>query len=153
MHASVVYDTNYGNTRTVAQLIAKEWGNSTTVVSVSDLTTHMLEGVDVLVVGSPIIGWQPSERMQAFLDSLTPGSLAGVRAAAFDTRVKFFIHGDAAGKISDALGAAGATIFAHPQGFLVDGATGPLAAGESRRAVAWAAFIGAELRASLARSA
>lgn len=148
MRALVVYDTNYGNTRVIAEVIATELGQGTTTLSVADLTEASLDGVDVLVVGSPINGWRPTEKMQAFLRSLTPGSLAGVRAAAFDTRIKLFIHGDAAAKISAALHAAGATIVAKPQGFVVEGTEGPLAPGQTGKAGAWAAFIGAELRAS-----
>jgi flavodoxin len=148
MHALVVYDTNYGNTRVVAEVIATELGHGTSTLNVADLTEASLAGVDVLVVGSPINGWRPTEAMQAFLRSLAPGSLAGVRAAAFDTRIQLFIHGDAAAKISAALHAAGATIVAKPQGFVVEGTEGPLAAGQTGKAGAWAAFIGAELRAS-----
>lgn len=148
MHARVVYDTNYGNTRTVAEVIAAELGEDTTILSVTDLTEASLDGVDVLVVGSPINGWRPTERMQEFLRGLGPGSLTGVRAAAFDTRVRLFIHGDAAGKISHALQSAGATIVAKPQGFVVQGTEGPLAPGETGKAGAWAAFIGSALRAS-----
>jgi len=148
MRALVVYDTNYGNTRVIAEVIATELGHGTTTLSVADLTEASLDGVDVLVVGSPINGWRPTEKMQAFLRTLTPGALAGVRAAAFDTRIKLFIHGDAAAKISAALHAAGATIVAKPQGFVVEGTEGPLAPGQTGKAGAWAAFIGAELRAS-----
>lgn len=148
MHALVVYDTNYGNTRTIAEVIATELGRGTRTLNVTDLTDTSLDGIDVLVVGCPINGWKPTERMRAFLRTLTPGSLAGVRAAAFDTRIKLFLHGDAAGKISHALHAAGASIVAKPHGFVVVGTEGPLAPGETGKAGAWAAFIGAELRAS-----
>ena len=75
MHALVVYDTNYGSTRTIAEVIATELGQGTTTLSVSDITETSLDGVDVLVVGSPINGWKPTERMRRFLNSLTPGSL------------------------------------------------------------------------------
>jgi flavodoxin len=148
MRARVVYDTNYGNTRTVAEVIARELGRDAAALSVSDITDESLTGVDLLVVGCPINGWRPTEKMQEFLRGVAPGSLTGVRAAAFDTRVKLFIHGDAAAKISQALQAAGATIVAKPQGFIVQGTEGPLAPGQTDKAGAWAAFIGAELRAS-----
>jgi flavodoxin len=148
MRARVVYDTNYGNTRTVAEVIARELGREAAILNVADVTDESLTGVDVLVVGCPINGWRPTEKMQEFLRGLLPGSLTGVRAAAFDTRVKLFIHGDAAAKISQALQAAGATIVAKPQGFIVQGTEGPLAPGQADKAGAWAAFIGAELRAT-----
>ena len=148
MRARVVYDTNYGNTRTIAEVIARELGKDAIALNVADVTDTSLAGVDVLVVGCPINGWRPTAAMQEFLGRLAPGSLEGVRAAAFDTRIKLFIHGDAAGKISQALQRAGATIVAKPQGFIVEGTEGPLAPGQTGKAGAWAAFIGAELRAS-----
>ena len=148
MRARVVYDTNFGNTRTIAEVIASELGRDAATLNVADVTEESLRGVDVLVVGSPINGWRPTEKIQQFLRTLPPGSLTGVRAAAFDTRIKMFLHGDAAGKISHALHSAGATIVAKPQGFIVTATEGPLAPGQTDRAGAWAAFIGAELRAN-----
>jgi flavodoxin len=148
MRALVIYDTRFGNTRIVAEVIARELGRSAVTLNLDDVTDASLDGVDVLVVGCPINGWRPTEKMHAFLRNLAPGSLAGVRAAAFDTRVKLFIHGDAAARLSRMLESAGATIVAKPQGFIVQGTEGPLAPGQTGKAGAWAAFVGTELRAS-----
>lgn len=139
MSSLVLFDSNYGNTKIIAETIAAKLGAA--AVSVAGLNPSSLAGVDLLVVGSPIIGWRPSEKMQAFLARLAEGSLRGVKAAAFDTRVRLFIHGDAAGKISHALEQAGARIVAKPQGFIVDGSEGPLADGEVEKAAAWAGSI------------
>ncbi|HEY9499209.1 MAG TPA: flavodoxin family protein [Terrimesophilobacter sp.] len=137
MTTLVIFDTNYGNTRILAERIAQQLGDAR-ALSVTDLSPSDLEGVDLLVAGSPIIGWKPSERMQAFLSTLHEGSLTGVKAAAFDTRVRLFIHGDAARKISRALSGAGAEIVASPLGFIVAGTKGPLVEGELARAARWA---------------
>jgi flavodoxin len=137
MTTLVIFDTNYGNTRILAERIARQLGDAR-ALSVTDVSPSDLEGVDLLVAGSPIIGWKPSERMQAFLSTLHEGSLTGVKAAAFDTRVRLFIHGDAARKISRALSEAGAEIVASPQGFIVAGTKGPLVEGELARAARWA---------------
>jgi len=59
-------------------------------------------------------------------------------AAAFDTRVKLFIHGDAARKLTKALTDAGASIIGGPMAFYVKGSEGPLMDGETERAAAWA---------------
>ena len=67
--------------------------------------------------------------------------MAKVKAAAFDTRVKLFIHGDAAGKISKALAGAGAQMVTEPQAFHVKGKEGPLFEGEIESARAWAEMI------------
>jgi flavodoxin len=139
MTSLVLFDSNYGNTKIIAETIAGRLGAA--AVPVAGVTPSSLAGVDLLVVGSPIIGWKPSEKMQGFLAGLADGSLRGVKAAAFDTRVRLFIHGDAARKISHALEQAGARIVARPQGFIVDGREGPLAEGEVEKAAAWAGSI------------
>ncbi|PXA68036.1 flavodoxin family protein [Cryobacterium arcticum] len=144
MRARVVYDSNYGNTRTIAELIVSELGGEALLLNVVDVTAADLAGIDLLVVGSPINSWRPTTKIQEFLQGLAPGSLAGVRAAGFDTRIKLF-HGDAAGRISQALKKAGATIVADPQGFTVQGTEGPLAADAVDKAKAWAAGIGSAL--------
>lgn len=146
MSTLVVFDSNYGNTKTIAETIAAGLGHGTVAVSVVGLNPESLAGVELLVVGSPIIGWKPSERMQAFLAGLGHGALRGIQAAAFDTRVRLFIHGDAAGKISHALEKAGARIVAKPQGFIVEGKEGPLAVGEVEKAAAWADSITVALK-------
>lgn len=139
MKSLVIYDTNYGNTRSVAEAIAETLGAP--AVSVSDVRLDELPGFGLIIVGSPILGWKPSERMLAFLSSLGPGRLSKVKAAAFDTRVKLFIHGDAAGKISRSLAEAGAEIVAEPHPFYVKGKEGPLLPGEVEKARAWAGFV------------
>ncbi|OGL52754.1 hypothetical protein A3K55_01330 [Candidatus Shapirobacteria bacterium RBG_13_44_7] len=141
MKKLVVYDSNFGNTKLVAEVIAKELGKETGVVAVADLRDKDLEGVEGLVVGSPIIGWRPSERMGSFLDGLKKEQLKGVRATSFDTRVKLFIHGEAAEKIAKKLEVVGAKILVKPEGFYVGGKEGPLLKGEIERARKWAGKI------------
>ena len=115
MSTLVLFDSNFGNTQKVAEAIAAELGNGATATPLAGLAKGALEGVDLLVVGSPINAWKPTPRTQEFLDGLGADTLRGVHAAAFDTRVRLFIHGDAAGKISHALGKAGARIVARPR--------------------------------------
>ncbi|TFC41858.1 flavodoxin family protein [Cryobacterium sp. TMT1-21] len=141
MSTLVVYDSNFGNTQVIAEAIAAELGEDTRAVPVAGLGLDSLTGVELLVVGGPVNGWRPSPRMQTFLAQFSHGTLRGVRAAAFDTRLRLFIHGDAAGKMAHALERAGAHIVARPVGFVVEGTHGPLAAGELEKAVAWAGSI------------
>lgn len=138
MKALVVYDTTFGNTQIIAETIAGELGADARAVAVSEVTPAELQGLELLVVGSPIIGWKPSEKMGAFLLSLRRGQLQGVKAATFDTRVKLFFHGDAAKKIAKALKNASADIFTAPEAFYVQGKEGPLLAGENEKAIQWA---------------
>jgi flavodoxin len=141
MKALVIFDTSFGNTKIIAETIARELGNDTKAVLVSDFDINELGGIDLLVVGSPIIGWKPSERMDKFLASLSKDQLKGIKAATFDTRVKIFFHGDAAKKIAQALKKAGAEIIVSPQAFLVQGKEGPLIDGEIEKAKEWANTI------------
>lgn len=138
MNALVIYDSLFGNTKQVAETVGRTLGRGTPVVAVSDVTPERLQGVELLVVGSPINAWRPSQRMGAFLAGLASGQLAGVKVAAFDTRVNLFIHGDAVRKIAKLLEAAGATVIAEPHWFFVKGKEGPLADGELARAEGWA---------------
>jgi len=141
MKALVIFDTNFGNTKIIAEAIAKELGNDSRSVLVSEFDAKELEGIDLLIVGSPIMGWRPSERMGKFLAGLSKDQLKGIKAATFDTRVKIFFHGDAAKKISQKLKEAGAEIIFDPQAFLVKGKEGPLMDGETAKATEWAKAI------------
>lgn len=139
MKALVVYDSAYGNTRSVAETIAGSLdGVQASSVQVEDFKPDALAAGDLLVVGSPINGWRPTPKITALLSALGNGSLNGVKAAAFDTRVRMFIHGDAAKKITHALKAGGADIIADPMPFYVKGSEGPLRDGEIEKAEGWA---------------
>ena len=146
MKAIIVYDSVYGNTKKIAETIAAELGKGVKAIAVSDFKSKDLAGIELLVVGSPILGWSPSEKTGKFLAGLTSGQLKGVRAAAFDTRLKIFFHGDAAGKISVSLKKAGAEIVAEPMGFIVEGREGPLADDALGLAKEWAGSIKAKFK-------
>ena len=137
----VIFDSTYGNTKTIAETIAAQLGKGTILVTAASFKPADLQGVTHVVVGSPIIGWKPAERMGLFLAQLKEGQLKGVQAAAFDTRVKLFIHGDAAGKIGAALQRVGASLFAEPRFFYVKGSEGPLFEGETERARQWSDLL------------
>jgi flavodoxin len=139
MKALVVYDSAYGNTKSVAEAIAGSLDElRASSVPVSEFKPESLAAGDLLVVGSPINGWRPTPKITALLSALGNGALTGVKAAAFDTRVRMFIHGDAAKKISHALKAGGADIIAEPMPFYVRGSEGPLRNGEIEKAEGWA---------------
>ncbi len=138
MKSLVLYDSVYGNTKTIAETVAKELGGDTVVMSIQEFKPEYLQEVKLLVVGSPIIAWQPTMKMMDFLMTLKSRMLDNRKAAVFDTRVGLFIHGDAAGKIAVELARAGAVIISEPMGFKVKGKEGPLMKGEVERAAAWA---------------
>ncbi len=137
MRSLVVYDSFFGNTKLVAETIGEELGNDTQVVHVSDFKKDMLKGVELLIVGSPILGWRPSEKTAAFLMSFGKDELKDINAGTFDTRVKLFFHGDATGKMSEMLKKCGATIVLKPAYFYVKGTEGPLFDDELENAKKW----------------
>ncbi|HSN35705.1 MAG TPA: flavodoxin family protein [Arthrobacter sp.] len=138
MRALVVYDSANGNTRSVAEAISDALDRmAASSVAVEDFKPETLAAGDLLVVGSPINGWRPTPKITALLSALGNGRLKGVKAAGFDTRVRMFIHGDAAKKITHALKTGGADIIAEPMPFYVKGGEGPLREGEIEKAKAW----------------
>ncbi|QCP00329.1 flavodoxin family protein [Arthrobacter sp. 24S4-2] len=142
MKALVVYDSAYGNTRQVAEaIVASLEPLQAAALSVTDFEAPALAEGDLLVVGSPINGWRPTPKVTEMLTTLGGGRLNGVKAAAFDTRVRFFLHGDAAKKMTKSLRAGGADIISKPMAFYVQGSEGPLSSGELDKAAAWAADL------------
>ncbi len=142
MKALVVYDSAYGNTRQVAEaIVASLKPLHAEALSVTDFKAPALAEGDLLVVGSPINGWRPTPKVTEMLTTLGGGRLNGVKAAAFDTRVRFFLHGDAAKKMTKSLRTGGAEIISKPMAFYVQGSEGPLRSGELDKAAAWAADL------------
>ena len=141
MKSLVIYDSVHGNTKTIAETIARDLGSDTKTISVLEFKPEYLKEVKLLVVGSPIIAWKPTVKMMDFLAALKENQLEGFKAAVYDTRVELFIHGDAAGKIAVELTRAGAVIVTEPMGFKVKGKEGPLKKGEVERAAAWAGSL------------
>lgn len=139
MKTLVIYDSNYGNTKIVAEKIAEVL--KCPPVHIDAVSEESLSGVALLIVGSPINGWNPTVKVQNFLTSLKSGQLDSCKVAAFDTRVTSFMHGDAAKKIARSLKLAGATLLMPPQGFNVQGTEGPLVEGELLKAESWAKEI------------
>ena len=129
----VIYDSNFGNTEKVAEAVAKEL--KADLFSIKKANAN-LETAELIVVGSPINAWNPTQSMKDFLKEVK--LRAGVKAAAFDTRFNVFYSGNAAKKIASQLEKKGAVIITKPIGFYVKGQNGPLTEGELERAKQWA---------------
>ena len=152
MTSLVVFESFFGNTEVVARAVAEalEAGGEARALRVSELEKHHLDGVQLLVVGSATRAFRPSPGTQAWLKTLPPGKLDGVRVAAFDTRVdvaqvgnRFLtfmvrLFGYAAEPIEKALVGAGGEVAGPAAGFIVEDKEGPLREGETDRARAWA---------------
>jgi flavodoxin len=141
MKTLVVYDSLYGNTQAIAQAIGDAISDDVEVLHVGEATASGLEAYDLLVVGAPTHAAKPSPDCQEFLDQIEAPALEGVKVAGFDTRMTnrlITIFGTAAPKIVKALEKKGGTLAGPPGGFYVTGGEGPLKAGETERAAAWA---------------
>ena len=157
MKAVVVYESLWGNTAAVAGAIAEGIGAHAQALSTAEATGEAISGVDLIVAGSPVLGFKlPTEQMRQGARS-NPGGrpprpadlshpsmrswLGGLpagngRSAAFDTQVRG-PFGKAAPTIAEALEKAGYSRLADPAGFVVKGKFGPLRKGELERARRW----------------
>jgi flavodoxin len=140
MKTFVIFDSNFGNARIIAETVAKELDAQ--MVLVSDFTPNLIREAELLVVGCPINWWRPTKRTLKFLSKLKKNQLVGMKGASFDTRMgSIFPWNDAMKKISHVLQKAGAEIVVPPHFFTVKGKKGPLVEGEIEKAVTWARSI------------
>ena len=157
MRALVVYESMFGNTRTIAEAIAEGLGEDALLAEVGRRPSIDAD-IDLVVVGGPTHAFgmtrastRASAREQAadghvvsegigvreWLDGL-PRATAPVDAAAFDTRVApARVPGSAARRIARGLRRKGMHPVADPHTFWVSGTPGPLSEGERERARAW----------------
>jgi hypothetical protein len=172
MTALVVYESMFGNTRIIAEAIARGIGSPEAVaVAVNDVVPETLQGVDLLVVGGPThvhsmtrpVSRKAARDQAAKSDGqllLEPFSDAfGLRewlaalptlyvaAVAFDTRMRgpAFVTGRASKAIAKLLASHGLRVVAPARSFLVTKAN-TLMPGELRAAEEW----GESLRVHLA---
>lgn len=141
MKVLVVYDSVYGNTQKIAEVIGGAAGSDADVVRAGQIDPARLAAVDLLVVGAPTQGGRPTKPVQDFIAGLPEEAVRGKKFACFDTRysgrfVKVF--GFAADRIAEALSAKGGRIVSTPQAFFVSGKKGPIKEGELERAASWA---------------
>jgi hypothetical protein len=169
--ALVVYESLFGDNRTIARAIAEGVGRHVPAVAVpvGDAPAVIGDDIGLLVVGGPNHATsmpRPSTRQSAvdkqgahplpgetglreWLSTVRPGA-PGVVAAAFDTRLghpKFVTRVDHASRTEEhLLHAHGFRTIAPAEHFYVVAAEGPLADGEEARAGGWGSRL-AELAA------
>ena len=145
MKALVVFESASTNTKMIAAMDSKgmeEFGQGERG-DVSAAPAAIPKDLDLLVVGAA--GGDGQKALMGWLDNVkVPLGCAG---AAFDTRVKKPLFGDTVSRsVEKRLGQIGLRVTAPAEGFMVDGATGGLAAGESVRAVRWGNTVGAPFK-------
>ncbi|RLD03876.1 MAG: nitric oxide synthase [Chloroflexota bacterium] len=152
MKSIVVYDSQFGNTKLIAEAIGRALGLSgrVFVMHASDVQPGDLMGINRLIVGSPTQQLSATPAVLNWIKTIPRDGLRGVRAAAFDTRfteekisrtkvLPFFVRifGYGAKPISDRLEKKGAEIILPPEGFYVADTEGPLLERELERAAEW----------------
>lgn len=171
MHAIVVYESMYGNTRAVAEAIAEGLGDAT-VVSAAELPADAAQ-TDLLVVGGPThahaMATARSRRAAVEAARGTPADASATSgpalrdwlaelardghacAAAFDTRIDKpeWLTGAASHGIAKRLRRHGYEII-DTSSFVVDANEGPLVDGELERARRWGAELAAATPAAVA---
>jgi hypothetical protein len=164
MGALVVFESMWGNTRTVAEAVARGLGEETVIVNVDQTPSRLPADIHLLVLGGPTHAFsmsrattrhdavergategQETSGIREWLDAVPPSDRLDV--ATFDTRVAKVrrLPGSAAK-------AAGKEVRRHHLGrlvasesFYVDDTEGPLLPGELERAEAWGAALAATL--------
>lgn len=146
----VVYDSAYGNTKKVAEAIAKAChGEAILVNAVAEDDVAMS---DLLIVGSPTQGGMPTKAIQDFIKGLGAETIAGKRVAVFDTRFAIKGHGYWLGLVMKVIGFAaqkmaagfsrrGAIVVVNPKGFIVKDTEGPLTSAELEKAAIWGRML------------
>ncbi len=142
MNALVVYDSQYGNTGRIAQAIVEALlgVGDARAIHVHTMFPEELEGVDMLILGSPTHNWRPTIAMRALMQGLSAERLRGLKVACFDTRLGQWrwLSGSAADRMAKGLRGKGASLLAPPESFFVQDVEGPLILGEVERAADWA---------------
>ncbi len=129
MNSLIAYESKFGNTHTVADIVGKALGSygSAPVVDIESPDALNLDKVDLLVVGGPTQAHQMSPAMRVYRDALISKAGTGMRAAAFGTRLKGpgFLWGSAAKGIAEEFRRSRFLLVTPPQSFLVEGMKEP----------------------------
>ncbi|MFW6227468.1 MAG: flavodoxin family protein [Bacteroidota bacterium] len=155
MEIYIIYDSYFGNTRKVAEILAAELSRSYNVQldKAEDFREEKLKAADIFIAGSPTRGFTFSARIKHLLGKLPAKALKGKQLAAFDTRVKpgdtnshIYKHfagtfGYAAGSLQRKLIGKKGQLLLPSRGFAVEGKEGPLKKGEEEGVKSWAAEI------------
>lgn len=169
MDIVVIYESLYGNTKSIAEAIVAGLQDGGDVALHSTLEEIDITGADLVVIGgpthahgmsressrqidekraAPLPGTDTGPGMREVIQALPSGE--GRPIATFDTRFDkpAWLTGSAAAVAGKKLTKRGYRMIAKPESFMIDGGEGPLATGELDRARMW----GKELTEILAAS-
>jgi flavodoxin len=148
MKILVIYDSYFGNTERIALAIKDSIPENKHVVvkKISDFNISDLEGVEVIIIGSPTRAFRPTEAITNFLKKIDVDKYKWI---AFDTGVNpqqikskvltimVKLFGYAAPNMAKIIKKAGGVMLANPETFYVIGNEGPLVTGEIDRFHQW----------------
>jgi flavodoxin len=147
MNALVVYHSEFGNTRQVAEAIAEVFQatGAARTLSAEQLAAADLQDVDLVVMGTPTHKMNLPEAVRPVFEKLPRRILRGVPVAAFDTSYEmsaFLARFTAAKRVDRMLRRLGGKRLVPPETFHVHHHhEGPLYDGEVERAKTWAETI------------
>ena len=155
MKVLILFDSYFGNTERTAYSIGEGLNKHGEVKlkRISEASPEILEGINLLILGTPTRAFRPTKAAVDFLKKLPADCLSDVGIAAFDTRIslddvdsKFLrfmagLFGFAAEPLQKLMVKKGGTAVGKPEGFYVEGTEGPMADGELERASDWAASM------------
>jgi flavodoxin len=151
MKVLIVFDSFFGNTEQIAHAISNSFAANYIVEAcrVSEFELEHLNGLQLLIVGSPTRGFKFSTATKDFFAKIPANGLKGIKVAAFDTRISPMdansrvynllskTFGYAAEPIAKMLVKKGGEMIIPPAGFIVKDTEGPLKEGELERAASW----------------
>ena len=155
----VVVESFWGNTRAVADAVARGLGDAVTVLEVAEAPATLPADVGLLVVGGPTHAFSmsrpgtredaekrgapdhPTRGIREWLEEIAPTK--DLEVATFDTRVTKVrkLPGSAARAAAKEVRHRHLGRLLASESFYVDGIEGPLLAGELDRAEAWGARL------------
>lgn len=154
MKVLIVYDSFFGNTKQVAEAMKNQLsiGHDCRLTKVDYVTTEDFMETDLLIVGSPTRGFEPTKPIVKFMKHFFEVNMH-CRLAVFDTRmdveaVNNFVltfltkrkgyAGTTFGKLADKYQIE---LVVKPEGFIVLESEGPMKDGELERAAKWAESV------------
>ena len=159
MKTLVIFDSQFGNTERLAEVIAQRLGADAPLWAADGAAKVALQqrDWDLLIIGAPTQNHTVSPTMRGLLQGTSHEALEDAHVAVFDTRYRMAssLAGSAAGWIATRLTRAGARLVVPPESFFVERETPPpgeqrrhdherLEVGEEERAQAWVNALAAK---------
>jgi flavodoxin len=146
MKSIVMYASRYGNTQRIAEAIteALQTHGEAQLFPADEALPILPKGFDLVVIGGPTEAHRMTKPVVRLFARIGKGTLQGMAAAAFDTRLRGprALTGSAGSGVARKLRRAGARLIVPEEGFFVKNQASSekpeLEPGELERAAAWA---------------